>query len=301
MTNFHSPVNSKKLLGVAFFLTALFLFAAVDTTFKYLAAFFAVPLLVWARFFVHLIIMLVAVAPGMGREIIVTRKPGLMIVRGILLVGAGVLIQLAFKDLPLAETTAVFFVSPLIVALLAGPVLGEKIGKKTWLATLGGFAGVLLIARPGGAVFGIGVVYTLAAALCYAFYQLLTRKLSETEPVMRQLFYTALIGTVAMSTFLPMYWTGEVPTLKQGLLIVSLGFLGGLGHFLFIRAFRDAPASSLSPMIFFQLIWVSLLGWVVFDQHPDSLSAIGILVICVSGLSLALRRPRLLIRFSSAK
>ncbi|MEO8411473.1 MAG: DMT family transporter, partial [Propionivibrio sp.] len=167
--------------------------------------------------------------------------------------------------------------------------------------TLGGFAGVLLIARPGGAVFGIGVVYTLGAALCYSLYQLLTRKLSSTEPVMRQLFYTALIGTIAMSAFLPVYWTGDVPTPKQALLIVSLGLFGGLGHFLFIRAYRDAPASSLSPMLFAQLVWVSLLGWLVFGQHPDSLSTTGMLVIGASGLILALRKPRLLIRFSSAK
>lgn len=285
------PVTRKKTQGIVLFLTALFLFSAADATFKYLSPFFTVPLLLWARYFVHFVIMLVAVAPRMGRTIVVTSRPWLMTLRALVLVATSILLQNAIKDLPLAETTAIFFVAPLLVALLAGPLLGERLHLRTWLATLSGFCGVLLIARPGGAMFGVGVAYTLAAALCYALYQILTRKLSESEPVMRQLFYTALIGTIAMSLLLPGYWTGELPTIKQGLLIVSLGFSGGLGHFLFIGAFRDTPASTLSPMIFCQFIWVILLGWLVFDQYPDALSMAGMLIISASGLAIALHRP----------
>jgi drug/metabolite transporter (DMT)-like permease len=285
------PARTPK--GVILLLCALFFFAATDAAFKYLAAFFLVPLLVWARFSVHFLIMLVAVAPRMGHELIITHRPGLMIARGLLLVVAAILLQLAFKDLPLAETTAIFFITPLLVALLAGPLLGEKLHLRTWLATLLGFAGVLLIVRPGGAMHGGGVAYTLAAALCNALYQILTRKLAQTEPVMRQLFYTALVGTAVMTAFLPTFWTSVMPTPMQSLLIVSLGFFAGIGHFLFIGAFRDTPASLLSPMTFFQLVWTSLLGWSVFDNYPDTLSTLGMLVICASGLSLALKWPRL--------
>lgn len=285
-------MNTRNLHGVILFLTALLLFAAVDTTVKYLTAFFSVPLLVWARYFVHFVLMLVAVVPGTGREIVITRRPGLMIVRALTLVLSSVFLQLAFRSLPLAETTAIFFVAPLLVALLAGPILGEKLQIRNWLATLAGFAGVLLIARPGGAVTGLGVVYTLAAALSYAFYQILTRKLSATEPVMRQLFYTALVGSVVMSCVLPVFWTGVVPTLKQALLIASMGLNGGVGHFLLIRAFRETPASTLSPMLYLQLVWVMLFGWLVFGQLPDMLSTVGMLIIGASGLSLALRLQR---------
>jgi drug/metabolite transporter (DMT)-like permease len=285
-------VNTNNLQGMALFLIALLLFSVVDSTAKYLVAFFAVPLVVWARYFVHLVLMLVLVVPGVGREIVVTGRPGLMIVRGLTLVASSLFIVLAFRSLPLAETTAIFFLTPVLVALLAGPLLGERLHARTWLATLGGFVGVLLIARPGSALLGIGVVYALCAALSYAFYQLLTRKLSATEPVMRQLFYTALIGTLAMSVVLPFFWTGEIPTSKQGMLIVSLGIFGGTGHFLLIRAFRETPASSLSPMLYFQLVFAALLGWVVFDQYPDPVSLFGMLIICSAGLSLALRRSR---------
>lgn len=281
--------------GVFLFLTAIFLFAALDATAKYLTAFFAVPLLVWARYFVHLVVMLITIAPGMGREIVVTRRPLLMTFRALMLVGVTLLVQLAFRTLPLAETTAIVFVTPLLVALLAGPMLGEKMQLKGWLATLAGFCGVLLIARPGGAMVGIGVIYALGGALCYALYQILTRKLLASEPPMRLLFHTALVGTLSMSLFMPEYWGGELPGLWHILLISSLGFYGGIGHFLLIRAFREAPASTLSPLLYVQLIWAMLLGWAVFGQLPDMPAIAGMLIIGASGLSLVMRRTPALI------
>jgi drug/metabolite transporter (DMT)-like permease len=280
------------LRGILLFLAALFLFAALDATAKYMNAFFAVPLLVWARYLVHFVFMLVFMAPGMGREIIATHRPWLMSFRALMLVGVTLLAQLALKTLPLAETTALLFVTPLLVALLAGPLLGEQVRRRTWLATVAGFAGVLLIARPGGAMAGPGIAYALGGALCYAIYQILTRKLAATEHPTRLLFYTAMVGTLSMSLTLPAYWDGQMPTLTQSLLITSLGLYGGVGHALLIRAFREAPASTLSPLLYIQLIWATLLGWWVFNQLPDLLAITGMLIIGASGLSLAIRRQR---------
>ncbi len=286
-------MNNKKIQGIIFFLTALFLFAVSDATAKYMTAFFAIPLLAWARYITHLLFMLVVTAPGMGREIVQTRKPWLMIFRALTQVSSTLFVLLAFQILPLAETTALVFITPLLVALLAGPLLGEKLQIKHWLATLAGFCGVLLIVRPGGTMEGLGVFYAFCSALCYAAYQILTRKLSATEPPMRQLFYIALVGTVAMSCLLPFFWTGLIPSPTQTLLILSLGFYGGTGHFLLIHAFHEAPASTLSPLLYIQLIWAMLLGWIVFGHLPDLLSVVGMLVIGSSGLSLALRWPRM--------
>jgi len=286
-------VKNNNSRGTIFFLSALFIFAVSDTTAKYMSGFFAVPLLAWARYVTQLVFMLVVTAPAMGRSIVCTGHPRLMILRGLMQVASTVLVLLAFQRLPLAETTAFAFISPLLVALLAGPLLGEKLQLRTWLTTLAGFAGVLLIVRPGGAMHGVGVIYALGSALCYAVYQILTRKLSSSEPPLRQLFYIALVGSVCMSCALPFFWTGIVPSPIRALLILSLGAYGGTGHFLLIRAFHEAPASSLSPMIYFQLVWAMLLGWIVFGQLPDLLSVVGMLVIGASGLSLALRWPRL--------
>ena len=275
-------MTTDKRLGIFLFVSALFLFAVLDTTAKYLTVFFNVPLLVWARYTVHFLLMLVFIAPGTGREIIVTGKPGWMILRGFTLLFSSLFLQLALKNLPIAETTAVFFISPLIVALLAGPLLGERVRTKHWLATLGGFGGVLLIARPGGAIGGVGIAYALCAAMSFAIYQILTRKLSASEPVLRQLFYTALVGAIATTLAMPLFWTGIMPTPKQAILVASLGLFAGSGHFLLTRAFRETPASTLSPTLYLQLVWVALLGWIVFGQFPDVTSTIGILLIGAS-------------------
>lgn len=283
-------VTPIRLHGALLFLIALLFFAALDATAKHLSVFIAVPLLVWARYLVHFVIMLGAVAPSMGRQLIVTGRPWLMALRGMTLVAVTLFGQLALKSLPLAETTALIFVAPLLVALFAGPMLGEQVRLRTWLATVAGFAGVLLIARPGGSLAGPGVAFALAAALSYAAYQILTRKLTATEHPMRLLFYTALLGTLAMLPALPLYWDGHWPTTAQGLLIISLGVYGGVGHFLLIRAFHETPASLLAPLVYSQLVWATLLGWLVFGQFPDLLAMVGMLIIGASGLSLAIRR-----------
>ena len=281
-------MNIKNLSAFLLFPLALLIFAVSDATAKYMSAYFAVPLLVWVRYVTQLVFMLATVAPGMGREIVLTSRPWMMVFRGGMQVASTMLGLLAFRTLPLAETTALVFTTPLLVALLAGPVLGEKIHLRSWLATVAGFAGVVLIARPGGYMDGMGVVYALGAALCYSLYQILTRKLAASEPPMRQLFYLALVGTFIMSLFLPSFWTGTVPTLKQGLLILSLGFYGGAGHFLLIRAFHESPASRLAPLLYIQIVWAMLLGWMVFGHFPDRMSIIGMLIIGAAGLSLVL-------------
>ncbi|MBK9445613.1 MAG: DMT family transporter [Betaproteobacteria bacterium] len=280
------------LLGVPLFLTALLLFAALDATAKHLSAFFAVPFMVWVRYLVHFVFMLITVAPSEGRTLFLTQHPWLMTLRALMLVGVTLFMQLALQTLPLAETSALVFTTPLLVALLAGPLLGEKVTGRAWLATMIGFAGALLIARPGGALFGVGVAYAAAAALCYALYQILTRKLVGSETQLRLLFYTAMVGTLCMA-FAPFtHWNGEWPSLAEAALLASLGLYGGVGHFLMIRAFREANASTLAPLLYVQLIWATLLGWLVFSHLPDLLAIIGMLVIGASGLTLALAERR---------
>ena len=283
-------MDNKNFSGFLLFLTALLLFSISDATAKYLSVFFAIPLLVWVRYVVQLVFMVVAVAPGQGRGILYTGRPWAMIIRGFMQVASTLFGLSAFRTLPLAEATALIFIAPVLVALLAGPMLGEKIRLRNWLATAIGFAGVLLIARPSGELNGIGVVFALCAALTYAFYQILTRRLAATEPPMRQLFYIALVGSVIMSFALPFFWRDVSPTLTQALMILSLGFYGGMGHFLFIRAFHESPASRLAPLVYIQMVWAMLLGWLVFDHFPDRMSIVGMMVIGGAGLILVLGR-----------
>ena len=209
-----SPPVQHPLRGILLFMLALMLFALLDATAKHLTATFAVPLLVWARYTLHFLIMLIFVAPSMRARLVKTDNLSLQVVRALALVGTSGFTMVAFRTMPLAEATAVLFLAPLLVTLMAGPFLGERIGSGRWLAVVVGFAGVLLIA--------------------------------------------------------------------------SLGFYGGIGHFLLIRAFRLAQASVLMPFTYTQLIWAALLGWLMFGHVPDILSAAGMIVIAAAGLWLAL-------------
>jgi len=269
-------------------LAAMLCFALLDATSKHLSQTFNVPLLVWARYTVHCLLMVVLLGPRHGFGLVRTRRPVAQVVRALLLVAVTGFAMAAFQVMPLAETTALIFVTPLLVALLAGPLLGEKVGLPRWIAALVGFAGMVLIARPGSALAPAGIAYTMIAAVCYAFYQIQTRKMTATEKPLTMVFYTALVGTVAMSLALPWIWSGPTPEPLEALMICSLALYGGTGHFLLTHAFRHAPASTLAPFLYAQLIWASLLGWLFYDQWPDALSIAGMVTIVTGGITVAL-------------
>lgn len=282
------------LRGILLMLAAALLFALLDATAKHLSQKFPVPMLVWSRYAFHFLLMLIFLAPTMRWRLLKTARPVKQIVRGLMLVGVTGFAMAAFRHLPLAETTALLFITPLIVALLAGPFLGEKLTGLHWGASLFGFVGALLIARPGGAFNPTGMVLVLAAAGCYSIYQIMTRQLSPTENTLTMLFYTASTGTIVMTLAAPLFWGGPMPDLLEGLMIASLGIYGGTGHFLLISAFRLAPATTLSPLLYVQLIWATLLGWVVFGHWPDATTFTGMAIIAASSASLAImqRHPR---------
>lgn len=274
------------LRGVSLMLLAVLLFALLDATAKHLSSSFAVPLLVWARYVVHCVLMSVVLGPRLGRSLVATTHPVKQIVRALMLLGCTGFGMAALSRMPLAETTATVFITPLVVALLAGPCLGEKITWARWLGLVAGFVGVLMIARPGGTISADGLTYALLCAACYSVYQIMTRLLAPTEGTLTMLYYTALVGTVTMSIGLPWFWGGVWPDPPQFLMIGALGLLGGTGHFLLISAFRHAPASVLSPALYAQLIWAGLLGWLVFDHVPDAWAVGGMALIATSGLAL---------------
>ena len=284
-----------RLRGILLFAFGLFLFACMDATTKYLAARHEVPLIVAVRYIVNCLLMVVLVAPSHGRKLVETQRTGLVLVRAGCLAAASLLVGLALQRMPVAETTAINFLAPMLVVLIAGPLLGERIGALGWAAAVAGFAGVLLVVRPGSGLEAIGIACALGAVFANAGYQLLSRTLADSERTLALLFYTALTGAILFGLTLPWFWEGRLPGAFEVLLFLSLGVYGGLGHFLFTAAYRHAPASILAPMTYFQLVWAGLLGFVVFGHVPDRLSLIGMAVIAASGLVIALkpRRPEL--------
>jgi len=283
-----SDTHPHALRSIMLLLGALFLFVLLDATAKRLAATYPVPMLVWSRYALHFLLMVVFLAPSMRLKLITTKRPGRQITRATCLLAVTFFNIAALQVMPLAETTAIVFAAPLMVTLMAGPLLGERIGPLRWVAVVTGFVGVLLIARPGGALVAEGVALALGAAVSYAAYQILTRQLSPTETPVNMLFYTALVGTGVTSLALPWLWEGPMPGPLDALLIASLGIYGGCGHFLLIRAFRDAPASMLSPILYVQLLWATLIGWFGFGQLPDGWGLVGILTIGGAGVLIAI-------------
>ncbi|QID19752.1 DMT family transporter [Nitrogeniibacter mangrovi] len=268
--------------------TAVLFFVLLDSTSKHLSRHWSVSLLVWVRYSVHLLLMSALLMPRMGRRLVSTRRPALQIVRAGCLLITSWFIVAALQRMPLAETTAILFSAPLLVTVLARLVLHEHVAPLRWAAVVLGFVGVLLVARPTGDVDLTGLALALCGAGGFAGYQVLTRLLSPTERPLTLLFYTALVGTVCMSVALPWIWAGPLPDARALMQMTSMGVFGGIGHFLLIQAFRLAPASTLSPVLYVQLAWATLLGWLFFDQLPGPIGAVGIIVIGIAGVMTAL-------------
>ena len=273
------------------FVLAGFCLSSLDATAKSLVRDHALLLIVWARYAGQMLVVTPfawhQAGPGFWR----TRRLGLHLLRSSFLVAATMCFFGGLKWLPLAEGSAITFLAPIVVVLLAGPLLGERPTRARWAAAIAGFSGVLLLVRPGGAVFHPAALLLLGAAVTNGLYQLYTRMLAAEDPS-TLLFYSALVGTVALT--LPLPWLVDLSTLAPrdlGLLVL-LGLLAGLGHWFMINAYQRAPASLLTPFTYLQMLWATAYGYLVFGQLPDGISFVGMAVIVASGVGLALHERR---------
>lgn len=276
-----APGHSR-LRGIGFMLLAVFLFSSMDTLAKMALKSYPLPGLLWARYAVHVIFMMALAAPHMGMKLLRTEHMGLQCLRGVLLVVSTSLFYLSLKHMPLAEAAAISFVAPLFVTLLSGPLLKERIRARQWVAVLLGFLGVLVIIRPGGALFSPASLLPVLTAACFSLYQILTRKLAGREHPLTTLFYTGLVGTIVSSAVLPFYWT--MPTPLQAVLMVAIGILGASGHLYLIRAAEHASPAVLAPFAYSQLIWSTLLAFIAFGDLPDRVSMLGMGIIILAGM-----------------
>ena len=268
--------------GVLLIMCAVFMFSAMDTLAKLVLRTYPMSGLMWARYMVHVSVMALLLAPRMGSRLVRTARPGLQMLRGLLLVMSTVFFYFALRYMPLAEAAAISFVGPVLTALLSGPMLGDRVTRRQWFAVMLGFVGVLIVMRPGGGVLSLPAVFPLATAILFSVYQIVTRKLAGREHPYTTLFYTALVGAAATSFVAPFYWV--TPTLVQALLMVCIGLLGGFGHLLLIRAVEHASPSTLAPFVYSQLVWSTLLAYLAFGDFPESVTLVGMLVIVAGGL-----------------
>jgi drug/metabolite transporter (DMT)-like permease len=266
-------------------------FGCLDTLSKFLVAHYPASALVWLRYVMQTLVMMAIFLPRMGLGLVRTTSPGLQLVRGLMLVFSSVVFVLALRHMQIAEVASIVFLAPIIVALAGGPLLGERVAARTWFALAGGFSGVLLIIRPGGDAFTWWALLPLSCAFLFAGYQILTRRLAGHDDPITTLFLPGLLACIVVPPVFPGFLTFPTVPLHAAMLI-AIGVLGGVGHFLLIRAHAFAPATLLSPFGYSQLIVILVLGFVVFGEFPDALGLVGIALITGSGLGLILASRR---------
>jgi len=288
------PPHNPALRGILLMFIALGVFTLMDSIGKYLSRWYPVPGLVWARYAINVLMLLAFLAWRGQLRYVRTARPAIQVARGLLLGMATLLYFTALSRMPLAEASAIAFVLPLFVAVLAVPMLGERLDAPRLVAILVGLVGALVIVRPGSDAFTVYALLPLGMALMNALYQILTRKVAGVEPALTSLFYGSLVGAVMFAPVLPFAWETPQDPWHWALLLV-LGLLATVGHFILIRAFEFAPATLLAPFVYTQLLWTMLVGWLVFGDFPDGVSLVGMAIIVGAGLYLV-GRQRLTVR-----
>ena len=284
-----SGVN-QPLKGILLVVLATFLFSSHDALSKYLSGFYPIIMVVWARYLVHTLLMAGIFLPQSGLRVLRTKRPLWQLARALCLLGTSLLFTSALLFIPLAEATAVNFLAPVLVTALSVPLLGEHVSRGQWLAVICGFIGVIIIIHPGGELFTPAVLLPFCSALCFCFYQLLTRKLAEYDSPTTSNFFSGLCNTLVMSALVPFFW--QVPTLTHGILMLALGTCGMTAHLFLTQAFRLAAPALLAPFGYCQIVFAGLLGWLLFSHTPDLITQVGIAVICLSGLAAAWQQRR---------
>ena len=271
-------------IGIAMMLLATLLFTVMDSIAKNLTASYPVQQVIWARYFFQFALMLLLI-PRLGiAGLLWTRRPGVHIARGLLLMISTYCMIMAISIVPLADAYTITFTAPFLVTILSVPLLKERVGWRRWTAVLVGFAGVLIVFRPIAAPVHWAMLLPLITAACFALYQILTRKVSydSRETAFMMLFYLAWVGTAVMSAIVPAYW--QTVAAADWAWMIGMGALGAAGHLILIRALAITPASLLSPFIYSQIIWALGIGYFWFGDVPSIWMLVGCAVIVASGL-----------------
>ena len=289
-----SPLSSRasrhrsRLIGIALMCAALLCFSCLDATAKWVNHSVDPLVTVWARYVSAAGLTFIVINPWTKPGAAVTRRLPLQLVRSVLLFVSTICNFIALQYLQLVEALSIVFSTPLIVALIAGPILGERIGRQRLFAVGIGFIGVLVIARPGLGTMHPAALLSLVGAVSYAFYGITTRMLASTDSSATTIFYSSLAGIVLMTPLLPWIWTTPSSPLIWALLMMT-GVFAAVGHWLLILAHARAPAAILSPFIYSQIVWMLALGYILFGDWPDPWTFVGAGIVIASGLYLLYR------------
>ena len=269
-------------LGALLTALAMLLFAVMDAMSKLLVRDYPVSEALWIRYAIFALFALSIARPRGIARTAHSAKPWLQAVRALLALVESATFIVAFQYLPLADTHALAAASPLIVVALSAPLLGERIGPHRWLSVLAGFAGVLLIVRPGFTRISWPLCIPLLGALLWALYQIMVRFLARDDRPETTLWWSALIGLAAISLIAP--WEFQPPDAIGWILLAVSGVLGALAQYAVIRALDFAEASAVQPHSYTLLVWAALMGWLVFGDVPALWTILGACIVVLSGL-----------------
>ncbi|MBK7061894.1 MAG: DMT family transporter [Rubrivivax sp.] len=272
-------------IGIGLIVLATICFSVIDASAKWLVQHLPVAEVVWLRFTTHVLWMLLLLAPRKGFAILRMRSPRQQGLRALMLVAMTALNFWALQYLQLAETGAIQFSVPVLIALMSAWLLGEQLDRRRWVAIIAGFVGVLLVIRPGSAAFHPAILLSVINALLYAAFNMLTRRMAATETAESMQLFSAFGAALLIAPFaLPLWvWPQDAVTWA---VVALCGLAGGIGHQCVASAHRHASAAVLGPFIYQQIIYMVLWGWLLFGQLPDAFVVGGAVVVVGSGLYL---------------
>jgi drug/metabolite transporter (DMT)-like permease len=270
---------------------ATVMFSLLNAAAKYLTPAVPVTQLLWARTAGHLVLVVAAFGPRLGRRLFVTGDPVAQLVRSLMLLASTAFNFAALRSVSLATAATINFTAPCMVAALAALLLGERVGTRRWMAIGVGFLGVLVVLRPGVDAVQPGALFALGTAACYALYQVLTRRVAASDPPETTVGYSALVGTVLLTPLVPGSWVAP-GSAATALLLASLGLSGGVGHYFVARAYLWGPAALVSPFNYVQLLGAAATGYLIFGDVPGPWLWAGATLIVGSGLVLAYGETR---------
>lgn len=273
---------SPRVTGILLMAASMAVFAMLDALGKQVMQHLPMFVAVFFRYFLALLLAVAIVIKAGGVEFFATRHPALQILRGLMLLASTWCNFVAISHLQLAQTAAISFTIPLWVCALSGPLLGEHVGLRRWSAVIIGFLGVLVIMRPGTMSFHWAMLFSICAAFCGSVYNIATRKVGGRDRAETSLFYVGVVGSAGAA--IPLGWHWQTPEGLQWLMLVGMGLSGGIGHFMLIQAHRLAPASVLAPFVYTQIVWMMLLGFMMFSDVPDLWTLVGASIVIASGL-----------------
>lgn len=287
----HADSARNRLTGIGLISLTYVMFALLDGSAKWLVQSLPVIIVVWLRFLTQTLLVSALLFPLRGRALVRTRHLRWHVVRGLMFCAMTGGNFWALQYLQLTVTASIFFTVPILIALMSAPLLGERMDAKRWAAILVGFAGVLVIVRPGSAAFHPAMLLSMGNAVLYAAFNLMTRKLAAYDAPETIQFLPAVVASVVLAPFALAAWQSP-PGAFEWFVLCMMGVFGGTGHTLLAMAHRYAPASTLAPFLYQQILYMALFGYLVFGSVPDPAVWAGAAIVVSSGLYLFARERR---------